>query len=107
VLEALIRKQSPFNRTPKYNVSDGEDKSMPARMKNVLGNVYTTRNIDGVSIIELLLAIYMSYAVYFTYSNDLYVSLPLILLFQLGFFYTSLLSIVHTPITVFFNRKNK
>jgi cellulose synthase/poly-beta-1,6-N-acetylglucosamine synthase-like glycosyltransferase len=107
VIEAVIRKQSPFNRTPKYNVSDGEDDSMPARVKNVLGNVYRTKNIDAVSLIELLLALYMTYAVYFTYSNDLFLSLPLILLFQLGFFYTSLLSIVSTPLTAFFNRKTR
>ncbi len=107
VIEALIHKQTPFNRTPKYNVSDGGDTSMSARMKNILGNVYRTRKIDAVSIIELILAIYMSYAVYFTYSNDLYLSLPLILLFQLGFFYTSILSIINTPISFLFNRRSK
>lgn len=107
VIEALIRKQSPFNRTPKYNVSDSENNSMTVRMKNLLGNVYRDRNIDLVSIIELILAIYMTYAVYFTYANDLYLSLPLILLFQLGFCYTSLLSIVNTPISIFFTRRTK
>lgn len=105
VIEAVIRKQSPFNRTPKYNVSDDKIVSMSARMKSVIGNVYRTRKVDAVSIIELFLAFYMSYAVYFTYTNDLYVSMPLIILFQLGFFYTSLLSIIHSPLTVFFSRR--
>jgi cellulose synthase/poly-beta-1,6-N-acetylglucosamine synthase-like glycosyltransferase len=105
VIEAVLRKQSPFNRTPKYNVSDDKKDSMSTRMKSILGNVYRSRKVDAVSIIELCLAFYMSYAVYFTYQNDLYVSMPLIVLFQLGFFYTSLLSIIHSPITVFFSRR--
>ncbi|MCL1864475.1 MAG: glycosyltransferase family 2 protein [Spirochaetes bacterium] len=107
VLEALIHKESPFNRTPKYNVSDNGDNSMAARVKNVLGNVYRTRTIDTVSVIELFLALYMTYAVYFTFRNNLYVSLPLILLFQIGFFYTSLQSLVHTPIAAIFSKKTK
>ena len=105
VLEAVIRKESPFNRTPKYNVSDGERTSMSDRVKNVFGNVYRTKKIDAVSLIELTLAVYMTYAVYFTYENDLYFSLPLILLFQIGFFYTSLLSIVQAPLSVFVRRR--
>lgn len=105
VLEAVMKKESPFNRTPKYNVSDGEKFSMTNRMKNVLGNVYRSRKIDAVSVIELILAVYMTYAVYFTYQNDLYFSLPLILLFQIGFFYTSVLSIVQAPLSIFVRRK--
>lgn len=105
VLEAMMRKESPFNRTPKYNVSDGEKTSMTSRMKNVFGNVYRTRKIDAVSVIELLLAVYMTYAVYFTYDNNLYFSLPLILLFQIGFFYTSLLSLVQAPLSVFIRKR--
>jgi len=105
VIEAVFRKESPFNRTPKYNVSDGEKFSLSGRMKNVFGNVYRTRKIDFVTIIEFILAVYMSYAVYFTYDKDLYFSLPLILLFQIGFFYTSLLSIVQAPLSVLIRRR--
>ncbi len=105
VIEAVMHKQSPFNRTPKYNVSDGENVSVAAKMKNIVGNVYRTRKLDAVTIIELILAFYMTYAVYFTYTNDLYLSLPLILLFQIGFLYTSVLSIVQTPATVFFRKR--
>ncbi len=105
VLEAVIKKDSPFNRTPKYNVSDDVKHSMKNRMKNVFGNVYRTRKIDAVSLIELALAVYMTYAVYFTYENDLYFSLPLILLFQIGFFYTSILSIAQAPLSVFVRRR--
>jgi hypothetical protein len=105
VIEAVFKKESPFNRTPKYNVSDEEKHSMKSRMKNVFGNVYRTKKIDAVSLIELILAVYMTYAVYFTYENDLYFSLPLIVLFQIGFFYTSVLSIMQAPLSVFIRRR--
>jgi len=106
VLEAVFKKQSPFNRTPKYNVSDNENITMSGRVKKLLGNVYRTRKLDTVTVIEFLLAVYMSYAVYFTYENNLYFSLPLVALFQIGFFYTSVLSIVQMPLSIFIN-KNK
>ncbi len=105
VIEAIFKKESPFNRTPKYNVSDDVDVSIKNRVKNILGNVYRSRNIDGVTIIELMLTVYMTYAVYFTYQNNLYFSLPLILLFQIGFFYTSVLSIVQVPLSVFIHKR--
>ncbi|MCL2155075.1 MAG: glycosyltransferase [Leptospirales bacterium] len=106
VLEALFRKESPFNRTPKYNVLDNDDNSMGARVKNILGNVYRTRTIDAVSVIELVLAFYMSYAIYFILRNNLYTSLPLMIPFQIGFFYTALQSFIHRPIAAIFNRKS-
>lgn len=105
VIEAVMHKQSPFNRTPKYNVSDGGNNSVSERMKHLLDNVYRTRKLDWVTIIEFILAIYMSYAVYFTYKNELFLSLPLIVLFQIGFFYTSMLSILQTPLSIFSRHK--
>ena len=105
VIEAVLRKQSPFNRTPKYNVSDSESQPFSIRMKNVLGNVYRSRTLDLVTLIELALALYMSYAVYFTYDKNLFLSLPLILLFQIGFLYTSLLSVLQAPMMVFIRGK--
>jgi hypothetical protein len=107
VIEAIIGKQSPFNRTPKYNVLDNSDVSMTVRVRNIIGNVYRMRAIDTVSVIELCLAFYMTYAVYFIFRNNLYVSLPLIALFQIGFFYTSLQSLAYTPIAAIFSRNPK
>ncbi len=105
VIEAVIHKQSPFNRTPKYNVSDGGNNSVSERVKHLFDNVYRTRKLDWVTIIEFILAIYMSYAVYFTFKHELFLSLPLIVLFQVGFFYTSMLSIMQTPLAVFSRHK--
>ena len=105
VIEAVLHKQSPFNRTPKYNVSDSGNNSVSERMKHLVDNVYRTRKLDWVTIIEFILAIYMSYAVYFTYKNELFLSLPLIVLFQIGFFYTSMLSIMQTPLSIFNRHK--
>ena len=106
VLEALFKKESPFNRTPKYNVSGDEKISASTHVKKVLGNVYRSKKTDWVSIIEFILAIYMSFAVYYVFSKDLFLSLPLIMLFQIGFAYTSFLSIVQTPMSVLLH-KNK
>ena len=105
VLEAVMHKQSPFNRTPKYNVLDSGSNTVSERVKHLFGNVYRTKKLDVVTIIEFILAVYMSFAVYFTYTNDLYLSLPLIVLFQIGFFYTSMLSIVQMPIALFSRKK--
>lgn len=105
VIEAVMHKQSPFNRTPKYNVSDSGNQNVSERMKHLLGNVYRSRKLDVVTLIEFILALYMTYAVYFTYKNDLFLSLPLILLFQIGFFYTSMLSILQTPIALFSKKR--
>ncbi len=105
VLEALFKKQSPFNRTPKYNVADGEVRNFADHVRKVLSNVYRSRKIDWVSIVEFLLAVYMTYAVYYVYTKNLYLSLPLIMLFQFGFTYTSLLTILQTPIAILSRRR--
>lgn len=105
VIEAIIKKQTPFNRTPKYNVSDDEEINISTRVKKLFGNVYRSKKLDLVTVIELILAIYMTYAVYFTYKNDLYFSLPLVALFQIGFMYTSVLSIIQMPISVFIKKR--
>jgi len=105
VIEAIIKKQTPFNRTPKYNVSDDEEINISTRVKKLFENVYRSKKLDLVTVIELILAIYMTYAVYFTYKNDLYFSLPLVALFQIGFMYTSVLSIIQMPISVFIKKR--
>ncbi len=105
VLEALFKKETPFNRTPKYNVIESEKQSVSVHVKKVLGNVYRSRKIDWVTLVEFVLAIYMSYTVYYIYDKNLFISMPLILLFQIGFAYTSLLSLMQTPLAMVLRRK--
>jgi len=105
VIEALFKKQSPFNRTPKYNVSGSEKHSSRIHTKKVVNNSYRLKKIDWVSIIEFTLAGYMAYALFFIVSNDLFISLPLTMLFFIGFAYTSFLSMLHAPLSMVFSRK--
>lgn len=94
VFEALFKKETPFVRTPKYNV-DASDKDA---YKAIMKNRYRMKKINWVSLIELGLGIYFSYAVYFAYYSGLHLSLPFLMLFQIGFLYTSFLSLFYTPV---------
>jgi hypothetical protein len=44
-------------------------------------------------LVELLLGIYFSFNIYFAYINKIYVSIPFLMIFQMGFFYVAFLSI--------------
>jgi len=105
VLEALFRKSSPFVRTPKYNVTDRKKDHLDKTFYKVFTNVYRIKKIDWVSIIELCLGIYFTYAVYYAFYSGLYFSLPFLMLFQVGFLYTSFLSIFYAPLMMFFRKK--
>ncbi len=106
VIEALFKKQSPFNRTPKYNVSMNEKHNVKIHTKKVVNNSYRLKKIDWVSIVEFCLAVYMAYALFFIVSKDLFISLPLTMLFFIGFAYTSFLSLLHAPLSFIFSRKS-
>ena len=47
-------------------------------------------------IIELLLGIYFTFNIYFAYVNRIYVSIPFLMIFQIGFFYVAFLSLFQT-----------
>ena len=85
VIEALIGKQTEFARTPKYGVErQGDD---------WVGKKYTQTKL-WQPLIEVALGLYFTVTVFYALSNGLYGSLPFLMLFQVGFLYTGLLSIV-------------
>jgi hypothetical protein len=96
VIEALFNKKSDFNRTPKYNVASLHRINAVGHVKTLLKNKYSLHTINIVSIIEFILGLYMSLAVYFAFDKNLYVSIPLIMLFQVGYLYTSLFTIINS-----------
>ncbi len=104
VLEALFKKETPFERTPKYDVSDKT--SGVERAKKLITNVYRIRKIDWVSIIELVMGLYFTFAVYYAYSKEMFTTLPWIMLFQIGFLYTAFLSMFFTPLSVLLKRSD-
>jgi len=85
VFEALFNKQTEFARTPKYRVESRGDEWV--------GKKY--RQSDVVQpIIELALGLYFTATVFYALANGIFGTLPFLVLFQVGFLYTGLLSII-------------
>jgi cellulose synthase/poly-beta-1,6-N-acetylglucosamine synthase-like glycosyltransferase len=85
VLEALFNKKSEFARTPKYRIEGNNDEWV--------GKMYR-QNFLAQPLIEIALGIYFTGTVFYALSNGIYGTLPFLVLFQVGFLYTGLLSIV-------------
>jgi cellulose synthase/poly-beta-1,6-N-acetylglucosamine synthase-like glycosyltransferase len=85
VLEALFRKQSEFARTPKYGIERDSDDWVGKKYHQSLG---------VQPLIELGLGLYFTGTVYYALINQIYGTLPFLMLFQVGFLYTGLLSIL-------------
>jgi len=85
VLEALLGKQSDFARTPKYHVESKKDK--------VRANKYR-RSLGWVPWVELLIGCYFAITVYYAIDNENYITVPFLILFVLGYWYTGLMSLL-------------
>ncbi|MEE8407990.1 MAG: cellulose synthase family protein [Myxococcota bacterium] len=86
VIEALLGRASDFRRTPKYNLQPGE--SVGARRYR--GRV----SLDTAA--EAALAIYFGAAVAMAIAHSLWGSLPFLLLFEIGFAYTAVITLVQS-----------
>jgi cellulose synthase/poly-beta-1,6-N-acetylglucosamine synthase-like glycosyltransferase len=84
VLEAVFNHESPFARTPKYGFA------LVERLRK--RNRYAVFR-GAFPIIELLFAIYFSYFVVTALGNREFLSLPFLMLFQIGFAYVALTSL--------------
>ena len=84
VLEAIFKKQSDFARTPKYGIERDSDEW--------IGKKYH-QSVGVQPIIELALGLYFTGTVFYALVNQIYGTLPFLMLFQVGFLYTGLLSI--------------
>ena len=85
VIEALIGKQSAFARTPKYRVESKKDK--------IQGTKYR-RRLGWVPWIELLIGSYFALTVYYALQNENYLTVPFLMLFVVGYWYTGLMSLL-------------
>jgi cellulose synthase/poly-beta-1,6-N-acetylglucosamine synthase-like glycosyltransferase len=85
VLEALVGKQSAFARTPKYRVESKKDK--------VRANKYRKR-LGWVPWLELIIGTYFALAVYYAITNENYITVPFLILFVFGYWYTGLMSLL-------------
>jgi cellulose synthase/poly-beta-1,6-N-acetylglucosamine synthase-like glycosyltransferase len=92
VLEALLGKQSAFARTPKYRVESKKDKVLPTNYRRRLG---------WVPWIELLIGGYFALTVCYAVQNENYITVPFLLLFVAGYWYTALMSLLQGRFAAF------
>jgi cellulose synthase/poly-beta-1,6-N-acetylglucosamine synthase-like glycosyltransferase len=85
VIEALLHKDSEFTRTPKYRIEGAGDDWVGKRYR---------QSVAVQPLIELALGLYFTATVFYALANQIYGTLPFLILFQVGFLYTGLLSIV-------------
>jgi len=86
VLEALFGVQSSFKRTPKYRVQSKGERSVAAKKYR--------KRLGLVPWIELLIGTYFAAAVYYAITNENYVTVPFLIIFVLGYWYTGLMSLL-------------
>ncbi|MGE0703296.1 MAG: cellulose synthase family protein [Vicinamibacterales bacterium] len=85
VIEAMFNKQSEFARTPKYRIEgDGDE---------WVGKKYR-QSVAVQPLIEMALGLYFTATVFYALANGIYGTLPFLVLFQIGFLYTGLVSLV-------------
>jgi cellulose synthase/poly-beta-1,6-N-acetylglucosamine synthase-like glycosyltransferase len=85
VIEAIFGKQSEFARTPKYGIERDSDEWV--------GKKYH-QSVGVQPMIEVGLGLYFTATVFYALANGIYATLPFLMLFQVGFLYTGLLSIL-------------
>jgi cellulose synthase/poly-beta-1,6-N-acetylglucosamine synthase-like glycosyltransferase len=85
VLEALFHKETEFVRTPKYRVEAKADDWMSKKYR---------QSVVWQPVIELALGLYFTATVFYALANGIYGTVPFLVLFQVGFLYTGLLSVV-------------
>jgi hypothetical protein len=85
VMEALLGRQTEFARTPKYGIERRSDDWVDKKYK---------QSMAVQPLIEVGLGLYFTFTVFYALANGIYGSLPFLILFQVGFLYTGLLSLV-------------
>jgi hypothetical protein len=80
-----VGKQTAFARTPKYRVESKRDR--------VRANLYR-RRLGWVPWVELLIGCYFAGTVYYAVDNENYITVPFLILFVVGYWYTGLMSLL-------------
>jgi hypothetical protein len=85
VIEALLNKHSEFTRTPKYRIEGDADEWVGKKYR---------QSVAVQPFIELALGLYFTMTVFYALANQIYGTVPFLVLFQIGFLYTGLVSLV-------------
>jgi hypothetical protein len=80
----MFGRQSEFARTPKYGIERDSDEWVGKKYHQTFG---------VQPMVELALGLYFTATVFYALANGIYGTLPFLMLFQVGFLYTGLLSI--------------
>src|SRR5437764_9716556 len=86
VMEALLGIQSPFKRTPKYRALSKTDRALAAAKYR--------RRLGWVPWLELLIGCYFLLTIWYAASSDNLITVPFLVLFVLGYWYTGLMSLL-------------
>ncbi len=86
VLEALFGIKSAFARTPKYRVEKRGEKAIAAKKYR--------KRLGIIPWIELAIGCYFAFTVWYAITSENYFTVPFLLLFVLGYWYTGLLSLL-------------
>jgi cellulose synthase/poly-beta-1,6-N-acetylglucosamine synthase-like glycosyltransferase len=84
VIEAMMGRQSEFARTPKYGIERAREDWQHKRYHLAF---------PVQSFIEVALGLYFTGTVFYALQHGIYGTLPFLVLFQVGFLYTGLMSI--------------
>ncbi|MGI5861835.1 MAG: cellulose synthase family protein [Myxococcales bacterium] len=87
VLEALLNQQSSFVRTPKLGVVSKGEKVAATKTK------YRGK-LNFVPLVEIGLGCYLTYSIVFAVDHRIWFSLPFLVLFQVGFLYCGVTSVL-------------
>jgi hypothetical protein len=85
VLEALFGIKTAFKRTPKYRIEKRGQVPQAGKYRKRLGIV---------PWIELLIGAYFALTIWYAIVNENYFTVPFLLLFVLGYWYTGLMSLL-------------
>src|SRR5437762_6247363 len=87
VIEAMVGYETGFTRTPKTGMRGSDRTWLQKRYRTLL---------TAQPLLELALGAYLTSAIWFALDKGVYFSLPFLLLFQWGFFYVGLVSLLQT-----------
>lgn len=84
VMEAILNHKTEFKRTSKYGIQSKKDEW---KNKNYL------HQVNWVTFLELFLGVYFSFALSYVIQQQIYISIPFMFLFQVGYFYIGLMGL--------------
>jgi hypothetical protein len=84
VIEALLSHESEFARTPKYGIEKSRDDWQHKKYH---------QSLPIQPFIEIALGVYFTGTVFYALQRGIYGTLPFLVLFQVGFLYTGLMSV--------------